>query len=55
VRINKAKELIAGGANIKEASYMVGFSDQAYFTRVFKKLEKMTPRSFSDKCAKKYK
>ena len=55
VRINKAKELMIGGGSVKEASYLVGFSDQAYFTRVFKKLEGMNPRQFIEQTAKKYK
>jgi len=55
VRVNKAKELMAGGGSVKEASYLVGFSDQAYFTRVFKKLEGMNPRQFIEQTAKKYK
>ncbi len=55
VRINKAKELMIGGGSIKEASYLVGFSDQAYFTRVFKKLEGINPRQFIEQTAKKYK
>ena len=55
VRINRAKELMMGGGSIKEASYLVGFSDQAYFTRVFKKLEGMNPGHYIDRTAKKYK
>ena len=55
VRINKAKELMAGGGSVKEASYLVGFSDQAYFTRVFKKLEGINPKQFIEQTAKKYK
>ena len=55
IRINKAKELMAGGASVKEASYLVGFSDQAYFTRVFKRMESALPRDFVDMIAKKYK
>lgn len=55
VRVNRAKELMAGGGSIKEASYLVGFSDQAYFTRVFKKLEGQNPKQFIQEAAKKYK
>lgn len=55
VRINRAKELLIGGGSIKEASYLVGFSDQAYFSRVFKKTEGMNPKRFIEQTAKKYK
>jgi two-component system response regulator YesN len=46
VRLNRAKELLRGGTSAKEASYLVGFADQAYFTRVFRRLEGCTPREF---------
>jgi two-component system response regulator YesN len=55
VRINRAKELMAGGGSIKEASYLVGFSDQAYSTRVFKKFEGQNPKQYIQQTAKKYK
>ena len=55
VRINRAKELMAGGGSIKEASYLVGISDQSYFTRVFKKFEGQNPKQYILQAAKKYK
>jgi len=55
VRVNRAKELMIGGGSIKEASYLVGFSDQAYFSRVFKKIEGQNPKRFIEQTAKKYK
>jgi len=55
VRINRAKEILAGGGSAKEASWLVGIPDQAYFTRVFKRLEGRTPRRFVQESAKKYK
>jgi two-component system response regulator YesN len=55
LRVQRAKDLISAGASIKEASFLVGFSDQAYFTRVFKRIEGEVPRRFMDKKAKKYK
>jgi two-component system response regulator YesN len=55
IRVQRAKDLISAGASIKEASFLVGFSDQAYFTRVFKRIEGEVPRRFMDKKAKKYK
>lgn len=55
VRLNRAKELLLDGASVKEASALVGFSEQAYFTRVFKRHEGMTPKGYIEKTAKKYK
>jgi len=55
LRIRKAKEVLSGGASAKEAGNLVGFSDQAYFTRVFKKLEGRTPGEYQEESAKKYK
>lgn len=46
VRLNRAKELLRGGTSAKEASYLVGYADQAYFTRVFRRIEGCTPREF---------
>jgi two-component system response regulator YesN len=54
LRIGRAKEILAGGGSAKEASYLTGFSDQAYFTKVFKKLEGQTPGEYQNEIAKKY-
>ncbi len=54
MRIQKAKEILSGGGSAKEASFLVGFTDQAYFSRVFKKLEGITPGEYCQKTAKKY-
>lgn len=51
IRINRAKELLSGGASAKETAFLVGFSDQAYFTRVFKRIEGCSPREFLQKKA----
>ncbi len=48
-RINKAKELLASQNSIKETAYQTGFSDANYFTRVFKQLVGVTPKSYQDK------
>lgn len=48
-RINKAKELLATQNSIKETAYQTGFSDTNYFTRVFKQLEGITPKSYQNK------
>lgn len=47
VRINRAKELLlhTDGA-IKEIAYQTGFTDEFYFSRVFKKMEGRSPRGF---------
>ncbi|MET3537069.1 AraC family transcriptional regulator [Chryseobacterium limigenitum] len=48
-RINRAKELLANQNSIKETAYQTGFSDTNYFTRVFKQLVGVTPKSYQDK------
>jgi len=50
VRVGKAKELLVNNQlSIKEVSGLVGYEDQNYFTRVFKRMENMTPSEFRDK------
>lgn len=46
VRITKAKELLRTDANIKEVAFAVGFQDQNYFSRIFRKVTGQTPSSF---------
>lgn len=47
MRVDAAKALLrSGGYSVKEVGAMVGFSDQTYFARVFKKFEGMTPAEF---------
>lgn len=48
-RINRAKELLAGQNSIKETAFQTGFSDTNYFTRVFKQLVGVTPKSYQTK------
>lgn len=48
-RINRAKELLASQTSIKETAFQTGFSDTNYFTRVFKQLEGVTPKSYQDR------
>lgn len=48
-RISKAKELLASQTSIKETAFQTGFSDTNYFTRVFKQLEGVTPKSYQDR------
>ncbi|HCM34567.1 AraC family transcriptional regulator [Chryseobacterium sp.] len=47
-RISKAKELLAGQNSIKETAFQTGFSDTNYFTRVFKQLVGVTPKSYQN-------
>ncbi|SHL87835.1 helix-turn-helix domain-containing protein [Chryseobacterium polytrichastri] len=47
-RINRAKELLVSQNSIKETAYQTGFSDTNYFTRVFKQLVGITPKSFQN-------
>lgn len=47
VRIKKAKELLKNPSlSINEVSSMVGYSDANYFSRVFKKIEKISPSDY---------
>lgn len=48
VRIEKAEALLKDRElSISQIALEVGFSDQSYFTKVFKKVEKCTPKAFS--------
>lgn len=47
IRLRHAKLLLASGFSVSEAAYRVGFSDVFYFSRIFKKLEGITPSNFS--------
>ncbi len=47
VRINKAKDLLTDEElSIAQVAQEVGFSDQSYFTKVFKKIEGCTPKAY---------
>jgi AraC-like DNA-binding protein len=48
VRIEKAEALLKDRElSISQIALEVGFPDQSYFTKVFKKVEKCTPKAFS--------
>lgn len=50
MKIDKAKELISGGdKKIKEVSQSLGFKDEFYFSRLFKKIEGVSPKEFYSK------
>jgi two-component system response regulator YesN len=47
VRIDRAKMLLRDRElPISQIALEVGFPDQSYFTKVFKKFEKCTPKTF---------
>lgn len=48
-RISRAKELLKSRNSIKETAFQTGFSDANYFTRVFKQLVGVTPKSYQDR------
>jgi len=48
-RMEQAKELIEENSySLKEISFMVGYKDPNYFSRVFKKYFHSSPRQFQD-------
>lgn len=50
IRIGKAKELLEDDKlSIKEVCSMSGYSDPNYFSRIFKKVENITPSEFREK------
>lgn len=47
LRIEKSKELLLGeGLSISDVAFLVGYSDPLYFSRVFKKHEKISPKQY---------
>jgi len=46
IRIVHAKELLQNGTSAKTASYLVGFRDQSYFTKVFTRFEGISPSRY---------
>jgi two-component system, response regulator YesN len=54
VRLSRAKILMQQNRySLKEISYMIGYKDPNYFSRVFKKLFKLSPRQFQKEILKK--
>ncbi|WP_314590009.1 AraC family transcriptional regulator [Paenibacillus terrigena] len=50
MKIDQAKELILeGDKKIKEVAEAVGFTDEFYFSRIFKRMEGMSPSEFYNK------
>ncbi len=53
VRLENAKVILADvGATINDAAMESGFSDVSYFSRVFKKIEGLSPREYRNKLKK---
>ena len=47
IKVDKAKELIIeGDKKIKEVAQILGFTDEFYFSRIFKKIEGISPLEF---------
>ena len=47
VRVNRAKFILRNyGMSLKEVAASCGYSDAAYFCRVFKRISKMTPTEY---------
>lgn len=50
IKIEEAKNLIAyTSASLSEISSLLQFTDQSYFTKIFKKIEGCTPRQYKEK------
>lgn len=50
MKIDKAKELILeGGMKIKEVAQTLGFTDEFYFSRIFKRVSGISPTEFQSK------
>lgn len=46
IRIEYAKQFLAGGYSIEKVAYLTGFSDRFYFSKIFKKFTGTSPREF---------
>ena len=47
LRLEKGKEMIrANELSLTEISYLIGYDDYAYFNRIFRKMEGMSPREY---------
>ncbi|WP_158634022.1 response regulator transcription factor [Radiobacillus deserti] len=54
VRLNKASQLLEeSDLSLKEISFMVGYKDPNYFSRVFKKYYQLSPKQYQQKLLKK--
>ncbi|HEX2927529.1 MAG TPA: helix-turn-helix transcriptional regulator, partial [Ruminiclostridium sp.] len=50
IKIDKAKELlIEGDKKVKQVAESVGFKDEFYFSRIFKKIEGVSPSEYCNR------
>ena len=50
MKIEKAKELlIEGNKKVKEVAYELGYTNEFYFSRIFKRIEGLSPKEFYSK------
>lgn len=50
IKVDKAKELIIeGNGKVKEVSQALGFTDEFYFSRIFKRIEGISPSEYYSK------
>jgi len=49
IRIEKSKELLRAGLPLSEIAQKIGFNDQSYFTRVFRKYEGISPYKWQER------
>jgi len=50
MKIEKAKELlIEGNKKVKEVAYELGYTNEFYFSRIFKRIEGLSPREYYSK------
>jgi AraC-type DNA-binding domain-containing proteins len=50
LKIDKAKELlIEGNKKVKEVAYELGYTNEFYFSRIFKRIEGLSPSEFYSK------
>jgi YesN/AraC family two-component response regulator len=50
MKIDKAKELIIeGNKMVREVAQILGFTDEFYFSRIFKKIEGISPSEYYNK------
>lgn len=45
-KVRKAKQLFAEGKLVYQVSEMLGYEDSTYFSKVFKKIEGITPEQY---------